>query len=59
MSDGIKLARDNKQGCVLVVDLGVYKTLNGALLETQTVLNVFCCNKSSQSNKLVLLNMTT
>lgn len=60
MSDGIKLTRDNKQDCVIVVELGVYKTLNRALLETQTVLNVLCCGNCSQSqtNKLVLLNVT-
>lgn len=27
MSDGIKLTRDSKQDCVVVEELGVYKTL--------------------------------
>lgn len=40
MSDGIKLTRNNKQGCVVVKGFGVYKTLNCALLE----MNVELCS---------------
>ncbi len=30
LSEGIKLTRDNKQGCIAVKELGVYKSLNHA-----------------------------
>ncbi len=33
MSEGIKLTRDNKQGCVVAEELSVNKTVNRALLE--------------------------